>query len=56
MNIPLNYTFSDINKRVINPALVELREHLNNLTVDKIKEGRSIVSLQIRWNANPISF
>lgn len=59
MNIPLNYTFSDINKRVINPALAELREHLNNLTVDKIKEGRSIVSLQIRWNANtinPISF
>ena len=59
MNIPLNYTFSDINKRVINPALAELREHLNNLTVDKIKEGRSIVSLQFRWNANrinPISF
>lgn len=59
MNIPLNYTFSDINKRVINPALAELREHLNNLTVDKIKEGRSIVSLQFRWNTNtinPISF
>lgn len=55
MNIPLNYTFSDINKRVINPALAELREHLNNLTVDKIKEGRSIVSLQIRWNANTIN-
>ena len=59
MNIPLNYMFSDINKRVINPALAELREYLNNLTVDKVKEGRSIVSLQFRWNANtinPISF
>lgn len=59
MNIPLNYTFSDINKRVLNPALDELREHLNNLTVDKVKEGRSIVSLQFRWNTNtinPISF
>ena len=52
MNIPLNYMFSDINKRVINPALAELREYLNNLTVDKVKEGRSIVSLQFRWNAN----
>lgn len=59
MNIPLKYTFSDINKRVLNPALDELREHLNNLTVDKVKEGRSIVSLQFRWNTNtinPISF
>lgn len=59
MNIPLNYMFSDINKRVLNPALAELREHLNNLTVDKVKEGRSIVSLQFRWNTNtinPISF
>ena len=59
MNIPLNYMFSDINKRVINPALAELREHLNNLTVENVKEGRSIVSLQFRWNANtinPISF
>lgn len=59
MNIPLNYTFSDINKRVINPALAELREHLNNLTVDKVKEGRSIVNLQFQWKANtinPISF
>ena len=59
MNIPLNYMFSYINKRVINPALAELREHLNNLTVENVKEGRSIVSLQFRWNANtinPISF
>lgn len=59
MNIPLNYTFSDINKRVINPALAELREHLNNLTVEKVKEGRSIVNLQFQWKANtinPISF
>lgn len=55
MNIPLNYMFSDINKRVINPALAELREYLNNLTVDKVKEGRSIVSLQFRWNANTIN-
>ena len=56
MNIPLNYTFSDINKRVLNPALDELSEHLNNLTVEKVKEGRSIVSLKFRWNTNPISF
>ncbi|WP_126939657.1 replication initiation protein [Veillonella sp. VA142] len=59
MNIPLNYMFSDINKRVLNPALAELREHLNNLAVDKVKEGRSIVSLRFRWNTNiinPISF
>ena len=59
MNIPLNYMFSDINKRVLNPALAELREHLNNLVVDKVKEGRSIVSLRFRWNTNtinPISF
>lgn len=55
MNIPLNYTFSDINKRVLNPALAELREHLNNLAVDKVKEGRSIVSLRFRWNTNTIN-
>ena len=55
MNIPLNYMFSDINKRVLNPALAELREHLNNLAVDKVKEGRSIVSLRFRWNTNTIN-
>lgn len=59
MNIPLNYTFSDINKRVLIPAIDELRAHFNNLSVDKVRDGRSIVSLQFRWNMNiinPISF
>ena len=56
MGIPNYYKMGNIDQKVLNPALAELREHFNNLTVDKIKEGRSIVSLQIRWNANPISF
>ena len=59
MGIPNYYKMGNIDQKVLNPALAELREHLNNLTVDKVKEGRSIVSLQFRWNANtihPISF
>ena len=53
------YKMGNIDQKVLTPALTELKEYLNNLTVDKIKEGRSIVSLQFRWNTNtinPISF
>lgn len=59
MGIPNYYKMGNIDQKVINPALAELREHFNNLTVDKIKEGRSIVNLQFQWKANtinPISF
>ena len=59
MGIPIYYKMGNIDQKVLNPALTELREYLNNLTVDKVKEGRSIVSLQFRWNTNtinPISF
>lgn len=59
MGIPNYYKMGNIDQKVLNPALAELREHLNNLTVEKIKGGRSIVSLQFRWNVNrinPISF
>ena len=59
MGIPNYYKMGNIDQKVLNPALDELREYFNNLTVDKVKEGRSIVSLQFRWNANtinPISF
>lgn len=55
MGIPNYYKMGNIDQKVLNPALAELREHLNNLTVDKVKEGRSIVSLQFRWNANTIN-
>lgn len=59
MGIPNYYKMGNIDQKVLNPALAELREYLNNLAVDKVREGRSIVSLQFRWNANtinPISF
>lgn len=55
MGIPNYYKMGNIDQKVLNPALAELREHLNNLTVDKVKEGRSLVSLQFRWNANTIN-
>lgn len=59
MGIPTYYKMGNIDQKVLNPAITELRKYLNNLTVDKVKEGRSIVSLQFRWNTNsinPISF
>lgn len=55
MGIPNYYKMGNIDQKVLNPALDELREHFNNLTVDKVKDGRSIVSLQFRWNTNRIN-
>ena len=59
MGIPKYYKMGNIDQKILSPALDELRAHLHNLSVDKIKDGCSIVSLQFRWNTNtinPISF
>lgn len=59
MGIPNYYKMGNIDQKVLTPAIDELSLYFNNLSVDKIKDGRSIVSLQFRWNTNtinPISF
>ena len=50
LNIPLGFTMSKINERVLNPILIELSEHFPNLKLEKIKTGKKVTSLKFTWS------
>lgn len=49
VDIKYRKNLSDFNKRVIKPAVAELKEIFENLKVTPIKNGRTIVSYQFTW-------
>ncbi len=49
LKIPVSYRSSEINKRVLNPALSELAAFFPDLCLEKIKTGKSITQLNFTW-------
>jgi plasmid replication initiation protein len=54
MEVPENYRYADINRRVIGAAIRELEEKADLLiTCDEVKRGRSVQSLRFTFTQNP---
>ena len=49
LDIPKSYAMCDINKRVLDASIKELSSFFSNLTVEKIKKGRSIDELVFKF-------
>ncbi|MGL6024680.1 MAG: replication initiation protein, partial [Cetobacterium sp.] len=49
MNIPENYEQFNINQKVLNPCLEQLKQHFKDLKVEKIKKGVKIDRLRFTW-------
>lgn len=52
--IPDSYRISEIDKRVLKPIIKELTPIFPNLSVEKIKKGRSIEKLKFTWGNKKI--
>lgn len=50
LNIPLTYSTSDFNKRVLVPIMEELPQYFPNLKLEKIKTGKKVTSLKFTWS------
>ena len=54
LGVPENYRIFDIDQRVIAPILKELPQYFDNLKVEKIKEGKSVIALEFTWDDKKI--
>ncbi|MGL5904522.1 MAG: replication initiation protein [Cetobacterium sp.] len=50
MGIPGTYQSFNINQKVLNPAMEELKPLFPNLKLEKIKKGVKVVALKFTWN------
>ena len=54
LEIPISYKMSNIDNRVLAPALTELSPFFHNLKVTKKKKGRNIDRLRFEWNTETV--
>ena len=54
LEIPISYKMSNIDNRVLAPALTELSPFFHNLKVTKKKRGRNIDRLKFEWNTETV--
>ena len=50
LGVPLGYTSTNFNERVLKPILEELPQYFPNLKLEKIKTGRKVTSLKFTWS------
>lgn len=49
LGVPVTYTTSNFNDRVLKPIKTELSKVLPNLKIEKIKTGKTVTSLKFTW-------
>lgn len=49
LEIPKSYKISNIDQKILKPALEELSKYFENLKIEKIKKGVKVVSIKFKW-------
>ena len=50
LGVPISYNNSKLNEKVLKPILTELPEFFPNFKMDKIKNGKKIISYKFSWS------
>lgn len=51
LNIPIGFSMSKINERILESIMTELPQYFFNLKLEKIKTGKKVTSLKFTWSS-----